>query len=66
MALDICYAMNYLHLCNPPILHRDLKSLNVVLDENKKCKLVDFGWARVMNEEANYMTVKSGLFSKLI
>jgi len=27
MALDIACGMNYLHTCDPPIVHRDLKSL---------------------------------------
>ena len=31
MALDIAKGMNYLHTNEPPILHRDLKSLNLLL-----------------------------------
>lgn len=27
MAMDVACGMNYLHTCNPPIIHRDLKSL---------------------------------------
>ncbi|XP_026434129.1 probable serine/threonine-protein kinase SIS8, partial [Papaver somniferum] len=34
MALDIARGMNYLHLCNPPIVHRDLKSSNLLVDKN--------------------------------
>lgn len=38
---DVAYAMNYLHQQN--IFHRDLKSLNVLICENFKAKVSDFG-----------------------
>lgn len=31
MARDIAQAMAYLHNCKPPIVHRDLKSLNILV-----------------------------------
>ncbi|KAI3512376.1 hypothetical protein L1887_19691 [Cichorium endivia] len=34
MAMDIARGMNYLHHCNPPIIHRDLKSSNLLVDKN--------------------------------
>ena len=43
IALEIAYGMNYLHGFKPPILHRDLKSMNVLLDRNNTVKLADFG-----------------------
>lgn len=46
-------------MCNPPILHRDLKSLNLLLDESMRCKLADFGWTKTLN---NYMTGKIGTY----
>ncbi|KAG6512983.1 hypothetical protein ZIOFF_031127 [Zingiber officinale] len=41
MALDIVSAkgMNYLHRCNPPIVHRDLKSSNLLVDKNWTVKV---------------------------
>ena len=33
MALDIAKGMNYLHTNEPSIIHRDLKSLNLLLQE---------------------------------
>ncbi|RZC87358.1 hypothetical protein C5167_031285, partial [Papaver somniferum] len=39
MALDIARGMNYLHLCNPPIVHRDLKSSNLLVDKNWTVKV---------------------------
>lgn len=34
MMLDVATGMQYLHSLNPVIIHRDLKSLNVLIDEN--------------------------------
>lgn len=58
-ALDIARGVYYLHTNKQPILHRDLKSLNVLLDHALNCKLADFGWTRVMAKE---MTSKIGTY----
>jgi serine/threonine protein kinase len=46
----VAIGMQYLHSFRPPILHRDLKSQNVLLDENKEAKLTDFGLARSQSD----------------
>ncbi|KAI4376871.1 hypothetical protein MLD38_014580 [Melastoma candidum] len=46
IALDIARGLEYLHeRCNPPVIHRDLKSANILLDANYNAKLSDFGLA---------------------
>lgn len=46
--VDIARGLAFLH--KEEILHRDLKSLNVLLDESMKAKLTDFGLAKIKNE----------------
>ncbi|KAK7363477.1 hypothetical protein VNO77_05621 [Canavalia gladiata] len=58
MALDIARGINYLHHCNPPIIHRDLKSSNLLVDKNWTVKVGDFGLSRLKHE--TYLTTKTG------
>jgi len=51
MALDTCRGMNYLHRSTPAIIHRDLKSHNLLVDENFKVKVSDFGLSRIIEDE---------------
>ncbi|XP_031372458.1 probable serine/threonine-protein kinase SIS8 isoform X2 [Punica granatum] len=46
MALDAARGLNYLHSCNPVIVHRDLKSPNLLVDKNWVVKVCDFGLSR--------------------
>lgn len=46
MALDTVIAIQILHSNNPPIMHRDLKSLNLLVDSDWKVKVCDFGLSR--------------------
>ncbi|GLC38611.1 hypothetical protein PLESTB_000452300 [Pleodorina starrii] len=57
MALDIAKGMEYLHNCKPVLVHRDLKSPNLLVDKDYTIKVCDFGLSQVkMN---TYLTAKS-------
>ncbi|XP_020574240.1 serine/threonine-protein kinase EDR1-like, partial [Phalaenopsis equestris] len=47
MALDVAKGMNCLHTSAPTIVHRDLKSPNLLVDNNWTVKVCDFGLSRL-------------------
>ncbi|KAI3448664.1 hypothetical protein Pfo_005329 [Paulownia fortunei] len=47
MALDVAKGMNCLHTSIPTIVHRDLKSPNLLVDNNWNVKVSDFGLSRL-------------------
>ncbi|PPD77238.1 hypothetical protein GOBAR_DD25845 [Gossypium barbadense] len=44
-ALQVAKAVRALHSSNPPVIHRDIKSSNVLIDQNWNARLGDFGLA---------------------
>ncbi|KAK4352346.1 hypothetical protein RND71_027864 [Anisodus tanguticus] len=42
-ALQIARGVHFLHCSNPPVIHRDIKSSNILLDGNFNARLGDFG-----------------------
>ncbi|NDD30492.1 MAG: serine/threonine protein kinase [Proteobacteria bacterium] len=45
-ARQICEAVQYLHTCSPPVLYRDLKPDNLMIDQTGRLWLLDMGIAR--------------------
>ncbi|MCL7021630.1 hypothetical protein MKW94_026876 [Papaver nudicaule] len=58
MALDVAQGMNYLHRHDPPIIHRDLKSSNLLVGRNWTVKIGDFGLSRL--KHATFLTTRNG------
>ncbi|CAI9104807.1 OLC1v1003570C1 [Oldenlandia corymbosa var. corymbosa] len=50
LAIGVAKALDYLHSFCPPIIHRDVKSSNILLCENNKPQLSDFGAATVLHQ----------------
>jgi len=52
-AADVAFGLKYLHSRSPPVLHRDLKSPNLLLDKNLSIKITDFGSSKVLFKEVS-------------
>ncbi|BAF10949.1 serine/threonine-protein kinase EDR1 [Oryza sativa Japonica Group] len=57
MALDVAKGMNCLHISVPTIVHRDLKSPNLLVDNNWNVKVCDFGLSRL--KHSTFLSSKS-------
>ena len=61
--IQVADGMAYLHAMDPPILHRDLKSANVMLSEGgKRLAIADFGLARYCAAHGKSMTAETGSY----
>ncbi|KAG1703573.1 hypothetical protein DVH05_007517 [Phytophthora capsici] len=62
IAMDIANGLAYLHSMEPSILHRDLKSRNILLTSQLNAKLTDFGVSRERSDDLMTNAVGTSLW----
>ncbi|KAG9414799.1 hypothetical protein AC1031_008214 [Aphanomyces cochlioides] len=60
MAIDAVSGMLYLHSQEPPVVHRDLKSVNLLCSATFGCKVSDFGLSRRYKKDLDALTTVVG------
>ncbi|MBL7198550.1 MAG: protein kinase [Anaerolineae bacterium] len=59
-AAQLCDVLDYLHSQAPPIIFRDLKPNNIMIDRTGQVKLIDFGIARMFKPGKTHDTITMG------
>ncbi|KAK4267376.1 hypothetical protein QN277_024163 [Acacia crassicarpa] len=68
VALDVACGLDYLHNgCKPPIIHRDIKSSNILLNESMQAKIADLGLSKAFanDTDTHISTRPAGTFGYL-
>ncbi|XP_077228250.1 leucine-rich repeat transmembrane protein kinase family protein [Tasmannia lanceolata] len=63
VAVGVAQGLVYLHHdCSPPVIHRDVKSNNILLDGNLEARIADFGLARMMMRKNETVSMVAGSY----
>ncbi len=58
--ISVTEKLVFLHSLKPPVIHRDIKPQNVVIDPTGQCHLIDMGISRQVRQDATEDTLISG------
>jgi len=59
LRLGVKFRITYLHEgLEPKVVHRDIKSSNILLDRRWNPKVSDFGLAKLLGSDSNYVTTR--------
>ncbi|KAG8902091.1 hypothetical protein FRB99_004845 [Tulasnella sp. 403] len=59
LALDTADGLQYLHTREPPVCHGDIKSLNILINSERRAILCDFGLAKTMESMPSGLTTST-------
>ncbi|KAJ4749486.1 Leucine-rich repeat protein kinase family protein [Rhynchospora pubera] len=59
IAYESALGLEHLHMaCNPPLIHRDVKTSNILLSANLEAKLSDFGLSRIFSSDVSHISTR--------
>ncbi|XP_047045592.1 putative leucine-rich repeat receptor-like protein kinase At2g19210 [Lolium rigidum] len=60
IALESAQGLEYLHKgCNPPLIHRDVKATNILLNATLEARIADFGLSKAFNSNDTHVSTNT-------